>query len=99
MAKHVIKDLEDRVDLILDSGPTTIGIESTVLDLSGDRPRVLRPGEVTRERSPKSWASPSKAPAIGRNPAAPPGARARWRSITPHGRRLSGWNATRSRWA
>jgi L-threonylcarbamoyladenylate synthase len=48
-ARHVIKDLGTRVDLILDSGPTTIGIESTVLDLSGDRPRVLRPGEITRE--------------------------------------------------
>jgi L-threonylcarbamoyladenylate synthase len=49
LAKHVIQDLGTRVDLILDSGPTTIGIESTVLDLSGDRPRVLRPGEITRE--------------------------------------------------
>jgi L-threonylcarbamoyladenylate synthase len=49
LAKHVIKHLGTRVDLILDSGPTTIGIESTVLDLSGDRPRVIRPGEITRE--------------------------------------------------
>src|SRR5438270_10800129 len=49
LAKHVIKDLGTRLDLMLDSGPTTIGIESTVLDLSGDRPRVLRPGEITRE--------------------------------------------------
>jgi L-threonylcarbamoyladenylate synthase len=49
-AQHVIKDLDGKVDLILDSGPTTVGIESTVLDLSTGRPRVLRPGEVTAEQ-------------------------------------------------
>ena len=49
-ASHVLKDLDGKVDLILDSGPSTVGIESTVLDLSVDRPRVLRPGEITREQ-------------------------------------------------
>jgi L-threonylcarbamoyladenylate synthase len=49
MASHVLKDLDGRIDLILDSGPTTVGIESTVLDLSHDRPRVLRPGRITAE--------------------------------------------------
>ena len=48
-ARHVLKDLDGKVDLILDSGPTTVGIESTVLDLSNDTPRVLRPGQVTLE--------------------------------------------------
>jgi L-threonylcarbamoyladenylate synthase len=46
-ADHVLKDLDGRIDLILDSGPTSVGIESTVLGLWDDRPRVLRPGEVT----------------------------------------------------
>lgn len=46
-ADHVVKALGDTVDLVLDSGPTMVGIESTVLDLSGDRPRLLRPGMVT----------------------------------------------------
>jgi L-threonylcarbamoyladenylate synthase len=48
-AQHVLDDLGDRVELILDGGPTTIGIESTVLDISGDRPTILRPGGVSRE--------------------------------------------------
>lgn len=49
-AGHVRADLEGQVDLILDSGPTPIGIESTVLDLSGDRPLILRPGWITAEQ-------------------------------------------------
>lgn len=45
-AQHVLHDLGGRVDLVLDSGPTTIGLESTVIDLTQDRPVVLRPGGV-----------------------------------------------------
>jgi L-threonylcarbamoyladenylate synthase len=48
-ASHVAQDLEGKVDLILDGGDTTIGIESTVLDVSGDPPVVLRPGWVSKE--------------------------------------------------
>ncbi len=48
-AEHVLKDLEGKVDLILDSGWTRIGLESTVLDLSGPIPTVLRPGQITQE--------------------------------------------------
>lgn len=48
-AQHVWHDLRGRVDLILDSGPTPIGVESTVLDLSTSPARILRPGGVTRE--------------------------------------------------
>jgi L-threonylcarbamoyladenylate synthase len=48
-AAHVLKGLGARVDLILDGGPTAVGIESTVLDLSSDRPRVLRPGLLSTE--------------------------------------------------
>ncbi|MHC5543197.1 L-threonylcarbamoyladenylate synthase, partial [Singulisphaera rosea] len=46
-ARHVRKELEGRVDLIIDSGPTSVGIESTVLDLTSDPPQVLRPGTIT----------------------------------------------------
>ena len=46
-AEHVGRSLDDRIDLILDAGPTTGGIESTVLDLTTDPPRLLRPGLVT----------------------------------------------------
>lgn len=49
IAAHVLEDLEGRVDLILDGGPTSIGIESTVLDLTTEPPMILRPGATTRE--------------------------------------------------
>jgi L-threonylcarbamoyladenylate synthase len=48
-AEHVLEQLGDRVDLILDGGPARIGVESTVLDLAGERPRILRPGGTPRE--------------------------------------------------
>jgi L-threonylcarbamoyladenylate synthase len=50
MAQHVLDDLDGRIDLVLDGGPTHIGVESTVLDLTTDPPRILRPGGITRER-------------------------------------------------
>lgn len=46
-AAHVLKDLDGRLDVILDAGPTHVGIESTVLDLTAAPPRVLRPGAIT----------------------------------------------------
>jgi L-threonylcarbamoyladenylate synthase len=46
-AAHVLDDLDGRIDLVLDGGPTQVGVESTVLDLSGEVPTVLRPGAVT----------------------------------------------------
>jgi L-threonylcarbamoyladenylate synthase len=48
-ADHVEKGLGERVDMILDAGPTRIGIESTVLDLSGVMPRLLRPGALSAD--------------------------------------------------
>jgi L-threonylcarbamoyladenylate synthase len=49
-AAHVVEELGDRVALILDGGPTRIGLESTVLDLSGGDAMLLRPGGVTVEQ-------------------------------------------------
>lgn len=46
-AAHVASSLGDAPDLILDGGPTTEGLESTILDLTGPRPRILRPGPIT----------------------------------------------------
>ena len=48
-AVHVAESLGDRVPLILDGGPCLVGVESTVLDVSGNRPTLLRPGGATRE--------------------------------------------------
>jgi L-threonylcarbamoyladenylate synthase len=48
-AKHVLDDLNGRIDAVLDAGPTHIGVESTVLDLTVDPPQVLRPGGTPYE--------------------------------------------------
>jgi len=49
-ADHVQQALGDRVDVILDAGETRLGIESTVIDLSTDRPLLLRPGSLDARR-------------------------------------------------
>jgi L-threonylcarbamoyladenylate synthase len=48
-AEHVLTDLEGRIDMVIDGGPTHVGVESTVVDLTGDTPTILRPGAVTLE--------------------------------------------------
>ncbi|MEW6593114.1 MAG: L-threonylcarbamoyladenylate synthase, partial [Candidatus Hadarchaeota archaeon] len=48
-AKHVLDDLSGRIDAVIDGGKVGLGVESTVLDLSGKVPIVLRPGPVTIE--------------------------------------------------
>lgn len=49
-AADVRADLGDAVECILDGGPCRVGIESTIVDLSGDQPRILRPGMITAEQ-------------------------------------------------
>lgn len=48
-AQHVAEALGDKVAVILDGGPTEVGVESTIVGLAGPRPRLLRPGGVPRE--------------------------------------------------
>lgn len=48
-AEHVIEDLSGKVDAIVAGGNSNVGVESTVLDMSGDIPMILRPGGVTKE--------------------------------------------------
>jgi L-threonylcarbamoyladenylate synthase len=48
-ADHVLEDLGERIDLVLDGGPCTIGIESTIVACIDDRPRLLRPGGIVRD--------------------------------------------------
>lgn len=47
-AAHVREEFGDAVPVVLDGGECEVGIESTILDLSGDTPRILRPGRITR---------------------------------------------------
>ena len=49
-AAHVAASLGDRVPMILDGGDCEVGLESTVVDLSGAQPVILRPGGITREQ-------------------------------------------------
>ncbi|HEY1383099.1 MAG TPA: L-threonylcarbamoyladenylate synthase [Dongiaceae bacterium] len=48
-ADHVLAELGDKAEFVIDGGPCQVGVESTVLSLLDDRPRVLRPGAVTAE--------------------------------------------------
>ncbi|MGA4543388.1 L-threonylcarbamoyladenylate synthase [Uniformispora flossi] len=48
-ADHVRTELGDAVDFVLDGGPCEVGVESTIVDATGDVPAVLRPGGVARE--------------------------------------------------
>jgi len=52
-AEHVRDKLGERIDLILDGGPTRIGLESTVLDITGSTVKILRPGGTPKEKIEK----------------------------------------------
>ena len=49
MAEYVAEDMNGRIDMILDGGAVGIGLESTIVDVSGPEPIILRPGYVTQE--------------------------------------------------
>lgn len=49
LAEHVKADLDGRIDAIVDGGECSVGVESTVISLAGDVPRLLRPGGITPE--------------------------------------------------
>ena len=48
-AAHVLEDLDGKIDAVIDGGSVLIGVESTIIDLSGAQPTLLRPGAITRE--------------------------------------------------
>ncbi|MCC5909672.1 MAG: threonylcarbamoyl-AMP synthase [Clostridiaceae bacterium] len=48
-ADHVVQDLSGRVDAIIQGNSCDVGVESTVLDMTGDIPIILRPGGITKE--------------------------------------------------
>jgi L-threonylcarbamoyladenylate synthase len=76
-AEHVAEDLPSSVDLILDGGPTLLGVESTVLDLTQSPPAILRPGGATREQIEATigpvTVAPSVAEAVAKKGLASPG--------------------------
>jgi len=72
-AEHVAASLGARVDLILDGGPCAVGLESTVVDLSGPAPALLRHGAVTLEQLREALGEVEDAttPAEGEAPRSP----------------------------
>lgn len=48
-ARYVMEDMDGRIDMIIDGGDVEIGLESTIVDLTGDTPMILRPGHITQE--------------------------------------------------
>ena len=48
-AEHVLYDLDGKIEAIVDDGPSRVGVESTIVDLTQERPRLLRPGGITPE--------------------------------------------------
>lgn len=48
LASHVEEELGDKVDMILDGGACVVGLESTIVDLSGEQPKLLRPGQISK---------------------------------------------------
>jgi L-threonylcarbamoyladenylate synthase len=69
-AAHVREDLGDDVDLVLEGGPSKVGIESTIVDLSRGAPVVLRPGKITQRDIEAALGAPlaAKAPEVPRHP-------------------------------
>ena len=49
LAKYVAQDLDGRIEMIIDGGSVEIGLESTIVDLTSDKPTILRPGYITRQ--------------------------------------------------
>ncbi len=75
-AQHVRDDLGDDVDLVLDGGPCTVGVESTIVDLTVEPPSVLRPGGIPLAALEAIVDGPVRGedtgPAAGAGHAAPP---------------------------
>lgn len=98
-ARHVARSLGDRVDLVLDAGPTQVGIESTVVDLSGLDPVLLRPGAVGVTELEEVLGRPVQAPraAAGAAPRPSPGMLARHYAPAAEVRLFSATEADRVR--
>ena len=67
-AEHVAEDMAEKIDLIIDGGPCTSGVESTIIDARGARPALLRPGSLAAAEIERIWPDLTR-PAL--NPDAP----------------------------
>lgn len=87
-AGHVFQDMNGKIEMILDGGPVGIGVESTIVDVSGETPVLLRPGAITMEMLQETVGEVAVDPAIlgplkeGERPKAPG---MKYRHYAPHG--------------
>ena len=65
-AEHVIEDMDGKIEMILDGGQVGIGVESTIVDVSGPVPTLLRPGAVTLEMLRETLGQVEVDPAVTR---------------------------------
>ena len=65
-AAHVLEDMDGRIPLILDGGACAVGLESTVVDMTGSTPRILRPGGITAEQIARIAGASEVDPAVMR---------------------------------
>ena len=91
-AEHVLEGLGHRIPLIVDAGPCAVGIESTVVDVTGTLPRVLRPGIISADQIAEAAGVPlAEAAVTGDGPLRSPGLLSRHYSPKA---RLEVWNWT-----
>ncbi len=76
-AVTVMEDLGDAVSIVLDGGPTKVGLESTVLDVTGEDPVLLRPGGISKEEIEEALHIPVLLPSDGDTLRRSPGTRYR----------------------
>jgi L-threonylcarbamoyladenylate synthase len=81
-AEHVRSEFQDTVQCVLDGGPSQVGIESTILDLSGDTPALLRPGAITAREIEETLGQPLAA-ASAASPRAPGMLEKHYAPLTP----------------
>ena len=65
-AAHMLEDMDGRIDAILDGGPCSVGVESTIVDLTCTPPRLLRPGGLTLEKLRAALGEVAVDPAVTR---------------------------------
>ena len=86
-AQHVWQDMEGKIEMILDGGPVGIGVESTIVDVSGNVPTLLRPGAITMEMLRETVGRVEIDPAIQAPPSAdlrPKAPGLKYRHYAPH---------------
>lgn len=90
-AAHVYEDMQGKIPLIIDGGACRFGVESTVLDISGKKPVLLRPGAVTKEQLEEICGEIELAGALHASRPASPGMK--YRHYAPYAQVLIAENA------